>query len=107
MKDAGLSIVAGIIQTALNTLVDPTSPNWLPPSGNVGFGALPDCRFTVSDNPIMPAPISGTVMHYTGADGQQARFLMDTFANIPQFTGRRANGTAAAPSALATNDAIF
>lgn len=37
LKDAGLTIVAGLVQTALTTLAQGT-PNWLPPFGNIGIG---------------------------------------------------------------------
>ena len=47
----------------------------------------------------LPAPLAGTVLHVGNADGVVTRIQLDGFAAIPVITGRRSNGTAAAPTA--------
>lgn len=53
-----------------------------------------------------PSPASGSVLQLTAADSSIARFEADSFAAISAFTARRANGTAASPTALASGDQI-
>jgi len=54
----------------------------------------------------LPAPSTGTMLHLSSADGVSTRMTVDNFANAGNIVMRRANTTAAAPSALAFNDAI-
>lgn len=59
---------------------------------------------TVNANAVaLPAPPNGTILQLGQADTVAARVTLDAFAVGPQFTGRRAQGTAAAPSALTLN----
>lgn len=53
-----------------------------------------------------PTPITGTALQVVGADAVVGRVSVDSFGTIAAFTARRANGTAAAPTALASNDQI-
>jgi len=62
---------------------------------------------TVSANAAtLPTATTGTLLHLGQADSSVTRFLMDGFAVQPQHVIRRANGTAASPSALAANNVI-
>ena len=54
-----------------------------------------------------PAPITGTMLQLVQADSVAGAILIDTFAAGPALAMRRANGTNAAKSALAANDAIL
>lgn len=53
-----------------------------------------------------PTPATGSVLQLTGVDSAVARFEADSFAAISAFTARRANGTGASPTALASGDQI-
>ncbi len=54
----------------------------------------------------LPAALSGTVATFAQANGTQTRVTIDAFGAPANFTGRRANTSAAAPSALNSNDTI-
>ncbi|RUW55623.1 hypothetical protein EOA32_00980 [Mesorhizobium sp. M1A.F.Ca.ET.072.01.1.1] len=67
----------------------------------------PDGSLTINQNAAaLPAPPNGTGLQVGGVDGTGARILADTFGTQASFTGRRANGTAAARSALVSGDII-
>lgn len=53
-----------------------------------------------------PTPATGTGLQLVGTDATIARVEADSFGAIAAFTSRRANGTGAAPTALAANDQI-
>lgn len=53
-----------------------------------------------------PTPFTGTVLHLTSADSTSGLAFIDTFAGVAGFSGRRANGTSASPTALASSDII-
>jgi hypothetical protein len=53
-----------------------------------------------------PAIVSGSGVHTMGQDGLNSRSTLDSFAGNPIFTGRRANGTRAAPSAVASGNVL-
>lgn len=55
----------------------------------------------------LPAPIAGTILHLGNSDGSLARILVDGFVNGPVVTGRRANTSAATPSAVNNGDALI
>jgi hypothetical protein len=61
-------------------------------------------RLLVANQSTIQTATSGTALHLSGADSVLTRFLVDTFGAIPSMNFRRANGTAATPSALAAND---
>ena len=64
---------------------------------------------TVSNNvSIAPTPLNGTLVQLVGADaGGSNRFAIDAFSVQTSFSGRRANGTNAAKTALLSNDVIL
>lgn len=53
-----------------------------------------------------PAPMSGTDLQVVPPDGQQGVVLQDAFGGYPSFTGRRANGTNASKTAVASGDTV-
>jgi hypothetical protein len=75
-------------------------------TGNVGFGTnVPGARAVVSDNATpAPAPIAGVTLHVVGANATNGRILFDGFGGAGTMTFRRSRSTAAAPSAVGTND---
>lgn len=70
---------------------------------------LPDTLLTLSNNAgAIPANFSGGLIHLVGADsGGGAGLAFDTFGISSVVAGRRANNTAASPTALAAEDAIW
>ena len=55
---------------------------------------------------VQPLPTVGTGFHLTGSDSNQARILIDSFANLSTLSLRRADSTNSSPSALQVNDQI-
>lgn len=53
-----------------------------------------------------PAPITGTVVQVVGADAANGFVENDTFGATPIFTGRRADGTGASPTAVQSAEAL-
>jgi hypothetical protein len=76
-------------------------------TGNVGFGAAPTARMTVSNNVTAPPSVGASLFHFVGADAANPSYVFDAFAGFHVLTARRANGTNASKSALAANDPIF
>ena len=83
--------------------------------GNVGIGTtVPVSKLTVSSNISTPqAPnTAGVMVHAAAADGVTSRLLLDTYqaaagnATTSVLNLRLARGTAAAPSAVQTNDML-
>ena len=104
LTDAGLTIVAGLVQTMLTTLAQGTA-NWFPPFGNAGVGTIvPTAAWAVSGNPTPPTPTAGTLLHIVSGDAATGLVSFDAFASVPGMHFRRANGTAASPSAVAADD---
>jgi hypothetical protein len=61
----------------------------------------------INKNTVAPAAAAaGTILQLAGADAAAARALIDAYGGFVTISGRRANGTAAAPSALAALDVI-
>ncbi|WP_206618628.1 hypothetical protein, partial [Mesorhizobium sp. M7A.T.Ca.US.000.02.1.1] len=83
---------------------------WLRGTGSLALGqktAL--AKLTVSANlsAVVATTISAdAVAHFVGKDATVARMVVDSYANNPSYSGRRANGTALAPTALAVDDII-
>jgi hypothetical protein len=78
-------------------------------SGNVGVGTTtPGAKLTVSNNTqTAPAGQPGTTAQIVGANGAQARLLVDSFGAVTTSIDlRRANNTAASPSGLFNGDMI-
>ena len=84
-------------------------PGNLTVSGNLGVGTTAhDSKLVVSLNlSSSPGTLSAnTNVHIIGANTSNSRFLMDSFGGQVAIQGRRANGTAASPSGLVTDDVI-
>ena len=74
--------------------------------GNVGIGTTtPGSKLVVSANSATLPPASG-VARFADADGVQTAVFADAFGTNPIFNVRRANGTAAAPSAVQANQLL-
>lgn len=71
--------------------------------------AVPDAKLTVSSNAAAALPASGlsTIARFAEADGVQPIFVVDGFGSNPILFGRRANGTAASPTATLANDILY
>lgn len=82
---------------------------WDDTNNRLGVGTpAPTARLTASDNTTtLPAPPSGTVLHLSSSDGAVSRAVVDAFGSIPAVSFRRANNTAASPTALAQDDQFF
>ena len=78
--------------------------------GNVGIGTAitANAKLTVNANTVLPAtaPIGGTNFWVVGADTTNNRFTIDSFGALSNISFRRAQGTAAAPTALIADIAI-
>lgn len=55
----------------------------------------------------LAAGLSGTLLHLANIDGTSSRLMLDTVAQNTNFTGRRANGTSNAKTALVLNDTFL
>lgn len=69
-------------------------------------------KVTINENSSSPpAPFTGALVHMVAADGAVAgRALIDVFTNSaapPAYQGRKARGTAAAPSAVQADDTLL
>lgn len=74
------------------------------PTGNVGIGVSnATSKVTISENAATAAPLSGSILHVAGADSVTPRILFDSYGNTPVFSFRRAQGTAASPSAVTSD----
>jgi hypothetical protein len=74
--------------------------------GLVGIGTTaPDSKLVVSSNSAtLPPAVS--IARFAAADGVQTAVFADAFGTNPLFNVRRANGTAASPSALQANQLL-
>jgi hypothetical protein len=74
--------------------------------GLVGIGTTsPDSKLVVSSNTAtLPAAVS--IARFAAADGVQTAVFADAFGTNPLFNVRRANGTAASPSAVQANQLL-
>jgi len=79
-------------------------------NGTVGATTPAAGTFTTeiinSNAAALPAPLAGTLLQIGNANGTATRVTVDGFATGISIHGRRANGTAAAPTALASGNAI-
>jgi hypothetical protein len=78
-------------------------------NGNVGIGTTaPDTRLTVTMGGALAAPFwAYTVAHMTAVDGYGPVVMLDGFGENGSYQMRRANGTAAAPTAILKDDEFF
>jgi hypothetical protein len=86
------------------------SPFVIDNAGLVGIGTTtPATKLTINNNTVLPsvgAP-SGTGVWQVGADSVANNIIMDSFAQNSAIAVRRANGTAASPTALAADNLMF
>jgi hypothetical protein len=77
-------------------------------SGSVGIGTTgPGSLFVVSANTgALPTPASSNVATFANSDGNSTRVTLDAFAGNGALTFRRADTTAASPSAIQSGDAL-
>ena len=106
---AGSVIFAGAGGTSL--INNATSFWWDNTNIRLGIGTnAPDSAITVNQNTVaLPAGIAGTTpnaLHLGGANGQGTLILIDSFANAANVAMRRADGTAAALSAVQSGEMI-
>lgn len=77
----------------------------------LGIGtASPDSPITINQNTVtLPSPTAGVspAMHLAAANGGATTIFMDSFANTPQIVYRRADTSAAAPSAVQSGDVLM
>jgi hypothetical protein len=103
------SPVATTTMTVLGNAFSVGGSTFVVVGGNVGIGATnPTEHLTVSANAnSLPAAFLNTLVRIAAADGVNTDLLgLDTFASIGKLTFRRADGTAASPSALASGDVL-
>jgi len=77
-------------------------------TARVGIGTnAPSARLAVSSSASAPpAGLTGTLIHIVGADSTVARVQVNAFAQQPFITFARADGSAAAPSAVQAADQL-
>jgi hypothetical protein len=83
---------------------------WDDTNNRLGIGtAVPATKLTINNNTVLPsvgAP-SGTGVWQVGADSVANNIFMDSFAQNNAIAVRRANGTAASPTALAADNLML
>lgn len=85
-----------------NVTVNPASRSIL--FGNPGFSSAP---IAINENAVgVTLPSTPATFQLGGADGLATFQIIDAFGNFTNYVGRRANGTLAAPTALASGDLI-
>jgi hypothetical protein len=107
---AGFIIFTGVaLADAEWTSISGTSNVYNTNLGNVGIGTTsPGSPLTVSKNSVaLQPPISGTLVQIGQANGTNNVLLMDGYGASPIFVGRRADGTAALPSAISGSGKII
>lgn len=81
----------------IGTIVD-DGVNKLQVNGGVAITSA--TGLIVNGNTATPAATTGTLVQIVGAPATASRFLLDAFGANPIYTARRAQGTAAAPTAV-------
>jgi len=79
-------------------------------AGDVGIGtSAPTTKLTINANTALPSAgaVTGTGLWQVGADATTTGILVDGFAQAPFIAGRRAQGTAASPTAVASNSTLI
>lgn len=64
-------------------------------------------RHLFSANTVHQAALAGTVLHVEGKDATTAQLQIDGFAGAPTLYARRASGTSASPTAVASGNALL
>jgi hypothetical protein len=101
---SGPEYLNGQFSVAADGTVSLTTPPLSTAGGTISPGPV-----VIKNNtaPSLPAPPTGTLLQVGNADGTGARILADVYGvTNANFVVRRANGTAAAPSALLNGDVI-
>ena len=84
---------------------------WDNTNTRLGLGTnAPDSPLTINQNTAtLPAPTTGVTpgLHLGAADAGSGTFFLDSFANTSQLIFRRADTTAAAPSAVQNGDILM
>ena len=84
---------------------------WDDTNNRLGIGTTaPATRITINNNTVLPsagAPSSGSSIWTVGGDSVASGLSFDSFAIQTNFITRRANGTAASPTALVADNNIF
>lgn len=75
--------------------------------GTIPVTAVTNPLVVSANSGALPAPAGFTLLEIAGANGATSRLVVDAFGGIPLITGRRAEGTAQAPTALAINEGIL
>ena len=99
--------ISGVSNGGFSIALNGTICQVISVSGNVGVGTTaPVSKFHVSVNAgTLPAASSAEqILTVSGADGASTRVLIDAFGGNPGIHTRRANGTAAAPTAVLTGN---
>jgi hypothetical protein len=98
----GASINAGSYILAMQL----TSQGYL----GIGSTVFADSPITVNSNTVVSPGIlpTGTLAHFVGGNGTgTAKFVFDAFGTAANFQSRRADTTAASPSAVQSGEGIF
>lgn len=79
-----------------------------PNGGNVGIGiSSPGAKLSVSSNSSSTTPISNTLLHLMGGDGNNSSVLIDSANISPKYIGRRSQGTMASPTAVTNGNYLL
>ena len=95
--------ISGVSNGGFSIALNGTIYQVISASGNVGVGTTaPVSKFHVSVNASTLPPTSSAeqILTVSGADGASTRVLIDAFGGNPGIHTRRANGTAASPTAV-------
>lgn len=77
-----------------------------PATGRLTLAPINGPQEITNNSGTLPAAPTDTVLRVSGRDGRQARLVFETFGQAGNFVYRRADGTAAAPMALAAGEVI-
>lgn len=92
-----LTIAGNTLITGYTSIINPSVAN------NISL-------VTISGSSTVVSPSNTNYMlHVTGVSGDSTRVVVDSFGanSYPLFSGRKGNGTSAAPTAVANNDVIL
>lgn len=101
----GLGTLATLNDAPAGSLTGATLAAGVTASGLTSLGTLSSLAVS-ANGAALPAGLTGTTAHIGQADGVVTRLLMDSFAANTGISLRRANGTAAAPTALTSGQTI-
>ncbi len=77
-----------------------------PATGRLTLAPINGLQEITNSTGTLPAAPTDTVLRVSGQDGHQARLVFETFGQAGNFVYRRADGVAAAPTALAAGEVI-